>query len=83
MSIKGCQTLLRESTCKPTRCRELTIGWPDYVGIVDASSHGVGGVVVGELSGCVPTVFRWQWPEDIRQQLVSFENPGGPIRTQT
>ena len=79
MSIKGCQTLLRESTREPTRCRELTIGWPDYVGIIDASSHGVGGVVVGELSGCVPTVFRWQWPEDIRQQLVSFENPGGTI----
>jgi hypothetical protein len=80
MSIKGCQTLLRESTRKPTRCRELTIGWPDYVGIVDASSHGVGGVVVGELSGCVPTVFRWQWPEDICQpQLVLFENPEGTI----
>ena len=56
-AIQGCQTLLRESTREPMRCRELTCGWPDYIGIVDASSHGVGGVVVGELSGCVPTVF--------------------------
>jgi len=50
-----------------------------YVGIVDASSHGVGGVVFGKLSACTPTVFRWQWPKDIRSQLVSFKNPKGTI----
>jgi hypothetical protein len=71
--------LLRESTQEPTQCRELTCGWPDYIGIVDASSHGIGGVVVGELSGCVPTVFRLQWPEDIHTQVVSFNNPAGNI----
>ncbi len=58
---------------------ELTCGWPDYIGIIDASSHGVGGVVVGELLGCVLTVFQWQWPEDIRTQVVSFDNPAGNI----
>jgi hypothetical protein len=42
-AVKGCQTLLRESTQELTQCRELTCGWPDYIGIVDASSHGVGG----------------------------------------
>ena len=36
--------MLRESFREPTRCRELTSRWPDFVGIVDASSHGVGGV---------------------------------------
>jgi hypothetical protein len=76
---KGCRTLLRESTREPMRCRELTCGWPDYIGIVDASSHSVGGVMVGELSGCVPTVFQWQWPEDIRTQVISFDNPAGNI----
>jgi hypothetical protein len=39
------------------RCRQLINGWPYFVGIVDASGHGVGGVVIGELSPCVPTVF--------------------------
>ena len=42
-ALQGCRTLLRESTLESTRCRELTSGWPDFVGIVDASSHGVGG----------------------------------------
>ena len=53
-SIKGCRTLLRESFKEPTQCSR----WPDFVGIVDASSHGVGGVVFGEKSKCAPTVFR-------------------------
>jgi hypothetical protein len=56
-AIKGCRTLLRESTKDPTQCKELVSGWPDFVGIVDASSHGVGGVVIGELSKCIPMVF--------------------------
>ena len=42
-ALQGCRTLLRESTREPTQCREVTSGWPDFVGIVHASSHGVGG----------------------------------------
>ncbi len=56
-AIEGCRTLLRESTQKLTRCQELTCGWPDFISIVNASSHGNGGVIFGELSGCTPTVF--------------------------
>ena len=78
-SIKGCRTLLRESFREPTRCRELTSRWPDFVGIVDASSHGVGGVVFGENSRCVPTVFRWQWPKEVTLDVKSADNPGGRI----
>jgi hypothetical protein len=60
-------------------CRDLVLGWPNYIGIVDASSHGVGGVVLGELSGIPPTVFRFQWPQDITDNLVLFTNPRGSI----
>ena len=76
-AIKGCQTLLWESRVKPTRCRELTCTWPYYIGIVDASSHGVRGVVFGETLACTPTVFRWEWPEDIQWDIVSFANASG------
>jgi hypothetical protein len=37
-AIKGCRSLLRKSTSAPTQCRKVTCGWPDYIGIVDASS---------------------------------------------
>ena len=57
----------------------MVAGWPDYVSIVDASGHGAGGVVLGELSRCTPTVFRWEWPEDIKQDIKTFDNPSGRI----
>ncbi len=55
--VMGCRTLLRESSDSPTRCRKLVGGWPDYIGVCDTSSHGVGGVVFGKNKACVPTVF--------------------------
>jgi hypothetical protein len=78
-AVEGCQTLLRESTKEPTRWQELVSGWPDYIGIVDASGQGVGGVVVGELSDCTPVVFRWEWPANIKNNIVSSSNPTGGL----
>jgi hypothetical protein len=65
-AIMGCQTLLQESSDSPTQCHELVGGWPDYIGDCDASSHGVGGVIFGENESCIPTVFRWEWPQEIK-----------------
>jgi hypothetical protein len=59
-AIEGCCTLLQESTTEPTRCRQLISGWPDFIGFVDASGQGTGGVIIGKLSPCVPTVFRME-----------------------
>ncbi len=78
-ALKGCRTLLRESTNDPSRCRELVAGWPDFIGIVDASSYWVGWMVLGDFSACIPTVFWWEWPEDIRKEIRSFGNPTGSI----
>jgi hypothetical protein len=78
-AIEGCRTLLRVSTKEPTRCRQLVTGWPDYIGFVDASGHGTGGIVIGELSPCVPTIFRWQWPPDVAKDIKTAENPSGHI----
>jgi hypothetical protein len=49
------------------------------VGIVNASSHGVGGIVIGELSEIPPTVFCLEWPKDIAANLVSSDNLQGSI----
>jgi len=76
-AITDIRTILRETINSPTLCRDLVASWPDYIGIVDASSHGVGGVVLGELSGLPPTVFRVQWPRDVTDALVSVQNPRG------
>jgi hypothetical protein len=77
--LEGRRALLRESTVEPTKCRELICGWPDYVGIVNASGHGVGGIVFGESSACTPSVFRWEWPTEIKNDIKTVQNPKGKI----
>ena len=32
---------------RPTRCKELVMGVPEFVGVKDASIHGVGDIIVG------------------------------------
>jgi hypothetical protein len=49
------------------------------IGIVDASGHGVGGVIFGELSTCTSVVFRWEWPDNIKQDIISLTNPTGRL----
>ena len=78
-ALRDARTLLQESTKTPTHCRELVAGWPDLIGVQDASGQGVGGVIIGELGRCPPTVFRCEWPKDIRADLVTRENPRGRI----
>ncbi len=78
-AVKDCRTFLRETIASPTRCKNLVAGWPDYVGITDASGHGLGGVIVGERKGVPPTVFRLQWPEDITRNIISDDNPTGTL----
>ena len=70
-AVAGCRTFLRKSSDSPTRCRELVSGWPDYIGVCDASSHGVGGVVFGETESCLPTVFRWEWSPEVKEAYHS------------
>jgi hypothetical protein len=78
-AIRDIQMILKASIQSPTHCKDLVSGWPKYIGIIDASSHGVVGVVVGELSELLPTVFRIQWPKEISKDLVLFKNPAGKI----
>jgi hypothetical protein len=78
-ALEGCRPLLRKSAHAPTQCQKLVSGWPDYIGIVNASGHGVGRVIVGELSACTPVVLRWEWPDNIKQNIVSLSNWTGTI----
>jgi hypothetical protein len=78
-SVVDCRTFLRESVSTPTKCKNLVPGWPDYIGITDASGYGAGGCVIGENKAVPPTVFRFQWPTDITNDIVSDKNPNGRI----
>jgi hypothetical protein len=53
--------------------------WPNFIGIVNASSFGVGGIILNERGACRPTVFWLQWPADITTNAMSVANPGGKL----
>lgn len=53
------------------------MGNPHYVGVKDASIHGVGGIIVGDEKACVPTVFRVEWPEDIKEEVLQTNSGRG------
>ena len=78
-AVCDCRTFLRDTIGSPTKCRNLVTGWPDFIGITDASGHGLGGVIIGERKAVPPVVFRLQWPADISAQIVSDDNPNGTI----
>ena len=78
-AVTNFRTLLQEAHKSPTKCRQLVVGHPDYVGIMDAAKEGTGGVVIGEGSACVPTVFRLEWPQEVQAQVVTEDNPDGTI----
>ena len=78
--LDGWKKLLIAATLHPTPCAELVSGHPDGIGIVDAAStEGVGGVVVGENDAMVPTVFRMDWPDEVKALVISQKNPHGKI----
>ncbi len=79
LAISNCSTILWELTSPPTRCLELVAEWKDFVRVVDASSHSVGGIIIGKLSECPPTVFRLQWPPDITTSIITESNPTGTL----
>jgi hypothetical protein len=78
-AIVGMHTLLQQLTIKLMQCRELVAGWPNFIGFKDASSHGIGGIIIGELLKCTPTVFWFVWPDNVTKAIVSQSNPAGTI----
>ena len=64
-------------TSRPSHCHELVIHKPGYIGFCDASSLGTGGVWFDGACPMPPTVWHIQWPNDIRQSVISFNNPSG------
>jgi hypothetical protein len=81
--VKDCRTLLREATIRPTKCSELVMGAPDFVGVKDASVHGVGGVIIGENTECVPTLFRMEWPEWVKNEVRKTNSGQGGTLTNS
>eukprot|EP00956_Cyclotella_meneghiniana_P002764 scaffold3249_cov37-Cyclotella_meneghiniana.AAC.3 len=69
-ALRDMRTIIREATAEPTKCRELVMGPPDFVGVQDASIYGMGAVIIGEEKACIPTVFRVEWPKWVQEEVL-------------
>ena len=49
-ALRDCRMILCKATICPTPCCEWITAWPQFVGVKDASKHGVDGVVIGNTS---------------------------------
>jgi len=78
-ALEDWKELLRECAKEPTHVDELVAGPADYKGTLDASGEGAGGVWVSGLKSMAPIVWRLEWPQEVRDRLVTFANPSGDI----
>jgi hypothetical protein len=72
-------TLIKVLGRRPTHCKELVVEDPSYIGYCDASKLGAGGVWLSGRRHLSPIVWRVEWPADIGQQIISFDNPSGAL----
>ena len=63
----------------PTAIQQLTSGFPDYVGYSDSCGLGTGGVWTPGLSTIDFIVWQYEWPQDIKNRLITDQNPSGDI----
>ena len=63
----------------PTSVLQLLSEYPNYVGYSDACGLGAGGIWTSGLTHIKPFVWQFEWPEDIKNALVSAHNPKGHL----
>ena len=71
------ERLVRDLTSRPTRLGEIIPDQPCLAGAHDASGIGMGGVYFSETKA--PAVWRFPYPDWVRDHLVSFDNPKGDL----
>lgn len=76
-AISECPFFLHESVASPTHCQTLTMTWQDMIGVTDALSTGIGGIIGEECVATSLTVCCMQWSGDITQAVNSDANPRG------
>ena len=71
--------LCSRMTQRPTYLAEIVQRLPTDLGYTDASGIGGGGVWLNPNKDGTHHVWRLQWPDDIKSDLVSVANPKGRI----
>lgn len=79
VALRDWKQLIRAAAKEPTHAKELVPGEPDFLGTLDASGEGAGGVWLPGKEPLAPIVWRVPWPPEIVARLVTDRNPDGDI----
>ena len=71
--------LAQHLASRPTRWGEVVDSDPEFLGAVDASGSGMGGVWLHSSGTGVPILWRQQFDAAVTARLVSADNPSGDI----
>jgi hypothetical protein len=77
--FKDWQRLLKHMQKKPTSVLQLMANYPDYIGYSDACRLGAGGAWCSGLKPMAPFIWQVQWPDDVRNNLQTDQNPTGTL----
>ena len=72
-AFKDYRALLREVQSRPTSIYEIYPTLAKYLGYVDASSHGAGGVWFSGTMALQPIVWQVEWPPEIKTKYKNKE----------
>jgi hypothetical protein len=64
---------------RPTRWAEIIDSAPAFLGTVDASGQGMGGVWLSVDDNVHPILWRSEFPGSVQSRLVTYDNPSGNL----
>ena len=77
--FKDWKHLIKMAATRPTSVLELVARDPHYIAYTDSSKSAVGGVWVSGTKDIPSTVWRFEWPQQIQNKLVSADNTAGSL----
>lgn len=78
-TLKDWRTLVQHMGTNPTPVQVLVSNYPNYIQYTDACALGAGGVITPGLDPMQYWVWQYEWPDDIKKELVTSTNRTGKI----
>jgi hypothetical protein len=77
--LKDWQIVIRHMDKNPTSILQLVTDYPSYIGYSDSCGIGTGGTWASGVDFLPPFLWKYKWPLDIKNNLVTDSNPDGKI----
>jgi hypothetical protein len=78
-NLRDWRSIIHYMKKNPTAVQQLASGYPNYIGYSDSCGLGTGGVWTPGLSHIPFTVWQYEWPQDIKDRLITDQNPSGDL----